>query len=69
MIFSSECTLRSRESIYTDILTKGMCLPPDLEDVFLKNVLNIPKTAVNEVKAVGTEIRINNMRNGRTDDG
>ena len=56
------------ESMWADILTKEMRLSPTLEDVFLKNVLDLPKTAVNEVKAVGTEIRMNNIRNRRTDD-
>ena len=57
------------ENIWVDILTKEMRLLPDLEDVLLKNVINLPKTAVNEVKAIGTDIRMDNIRNSRTDDG
>jgi len=39
-----------------------------LKDLFLKNVLDLSKTEVNEVKAVGTEIRMNKIQNRRTDD-
>ena len=37
------------------------------QSVFLKNVLDLPKISVNEVKAMGTEIRMNNIQNRRTD--
>ena len=56
------------QCMWADILTKEMHLPPGLEDVFLKNVLDLPETTVNEVKAVGTEIRMNNIRNRRITD-
>ena len=51
------------ENMWADILTKDMRLLSDLEDVFLKNVINLPKTTVNKVKAVGTEMRMSNIRN------
>ena len=46
-----------------DVLTKEMGLPPLLEDVFLRNQLNLPRTLVNQVKAVRSEIRIHNIWN------
>ena len=46
-----------------DILTKEMCLPQALESVFLKNEFKLSQPLVNEVKAVGTEIRMVNIRN------
>ena len=49
-----------------DILTKEMRLPQSLEDVILKNIMDLPKTPVNQVKAVGTELRMNNIGNRRT---
>ena len=51
--------------MWADILTKEMRLPQNLEDVFLKNVMNLPKTPVNQVKAVGTELRMSNIQNRR----
>ena len=51
------------ESMLADILRKEMHLPPAMEDVILKDVFYHPKTFVNEVKAVGAEIRITNFRN------
>ena len=56
------------DNMWVDILTKEMCLPPSLEDVFLKNTMDLPKTPVNQVKAVGTELRMNNIRNRPTPD-
>ena len=47
----------STDNIWVDILTKEMCLPPNLK--------NLPKTPVNQVKAVGTELRMHNIRNRR----
>ena len=46
-----------------DVLTKEMCLSQALESVFLKNDIKLTQPLVNEVKAVGTEIRIVNIRN------
>ena len=56
----------STDNMWVDILTKEMHLPEKLEDVFMKNVMNLPKTPVNQVKAVGTELRMTNIRNRPT---
>ena len=45
------------------MMTKEMKLPSALEDVFQKNDIVLPIPLVNEVKAIGTEIRMNNIRN------
>ena len=51
------------QSMWADMMTKEMRLLLAMEDVIMKNVINLPKTLVNEVKAVGTEIRMSNIRN------
>ena len=51
------------QDMLADVLTKEMCLPQALENVFLKNEFSLPQPLVNEVKAVGTEIRMVNIRN------
>ena len=51
------------KSIWADMMTKEMELPSALENVFLKNSPNLPQPLMNEVKAIGTEIRMNNIRN------
>ena len=51
------------KDMLADVLTKEMCLPQALEGVFLKNDFNLSQPLVNEVKAVGTEIRMVNIRN------
>ena len=45
------------------MITKEIQLPSSLEKVILKNVLELLQPLVNEVRAVGTEIRMNNIRN------
>ena len=45
------------------MMTKEMELPIALENVFMKNDMDLPKPLVNEVKAIGTEIRMNHIRN------
>ena len=45
------------------VLTKEMRLPHALESFFLKNEFSLSQPLVNEVKAVGTEIRMVNIRN------
>ena len=50
-------------NIWADMLTKEMELPTALEDVILKNNMVLPLPLVNEVRAIGTEIRMNNIRN------
>ena len=51
------------KNMWADIMTKEMKLPSSLEDVILKNVMDLPKPLVNEVKAVGTKIHMMNIRN------
>ena len=51
------------KNMWADMMTKEMQLPPALENVFLKNDLSLPSPLVNEVKAVGTEICMVNIRN------
>ena len=51
------------QDMLTDVLTKEKRLPQALESVFLKNEFSLSQPLVNEVKAVGTEIRMVNIRN------
>ena len=50
--------------MWADIIMKEKSLPSDLEDVLTENVMRIAEaTNVNEVKAIGDEIRMENIRN------
>ena len=49
------------QDMLADVLTKEMRLPQALESVFLKNEFSLSQPLVNEVKAVGTEIRMVNI--------
>ena len=51
------------KNMWADMMTKEMMLLPALEDVFLKNDLDLPQPLINEVRAIGTEIRMTNIRN------
>ena len=51
------------KSMRADIMTKEMELPSALNNVFLKNYMDLPQPLMNEVKAIGTEIRMSNIRN------
>ena len=51
------------QEMLADVLTKEMKIPQALEDVILKNKISISQPLVNEVKAVGTEIRMVNIHN------
>ena len=51
------------QDMLADVLTKEMRLPQALENIILKNELNLSQPLVNEVKAVGTEIRMVNIQN------
>ena len=53
----------STEDMWADVLTKEMSLTTLLEDDFLKNKLNLPRIFVNQVKAVGMEVQMHNIRN------
>ena len=45
------------------MMTKEMELPSALENVFLKNNLDLPQPLMNEIKVIGTEMRMSNIRN------
>ena len=49
--------------IWADMMTKEMELLSALEDVFVKNEIVLCIPLVNEVRAIGTEIRMNNIKN------
>ena len=51
------------QEMLADVLTKEMKIPQALEDVILQNEISISQPLVNEVKAVGTEIRMVNIHN------
>ena len=51
------------EHMWADILTKEMRIPEALEKVLVENVMELPKTNINEVKAFDREVRIENIRN------
>ena len=51
------------KNMWADMMTKEMMLPPALQDVFLKNDLDLPQPLINEVRAIRTEIRMHNIRN------
>ena len=56
------------EIMSEDLLAKEKCLPQDLEDVLIRNDMNLHDTSINEVKALGQEVRIENIRNFRAVD-
>ena len=51
------------QEMLADVLTKEMKIPQALEEIILKNQISIPRPLMNEVKAVGTEIRMINIQN------
>ena len=51
------------QEMLADVLTKEMKIPQALEDVILQNKISISQPLVNDVKAVGTEIRMVNIHN------
>ena len=68
-LVEGDVTLYSRlltDSMWADILTKEMRLPSGLENVIKNNIMDLPETTVNQVKAFGTEIRMTNIRNRKT---
>ena len=56
----------STDSMWPDILTKEMHLPSGLEKVVQNNIVDLPETTVNQVKAFGTEIQMTNIPNRST---
>ena len=57
------------QDIYADLLTKEMQIlnfmkiSKNLENVIYNNDLKLPKSPINQVRAVGSEIRMHNIRN------
>ena len=51
------------KNMWADMMTKKMQLPSSLKNIILKNVLDLPQPLVNEERSVGTEIRMNSIRN------
>ena len=51
------------KNMWADVMTKEIKIPLALEDVITKNVMDLPQPLVNEVKALGSEIRMTNIRN------
>ena len=51
------------QEMLADVLTKEMKIPLALEEIIFKNQISIPRPLMNEVKAVGTEIRMINIQN------
>ena len=51
------------EHMWADILTKEMRLPETLEKVLVENDMELPRTDINEVKAVDKEVRMENIQN------
>ena len=51
------------KNMWADMMMKEMELPSALEDVFQNNLMDLPMPLVNELKAIGTEIRMTNIRN------
>ena len=54
---------RITQDMLADVLTKEMRIPQALEDVILKNEISLSQSLENEVKAVGTKIRMVNICN------
>ena len=46
-----------------DMMTKEMRMPFNVEQVIMRNIVDIPKPLVNEVVAIGPEIRMRNIQN------
>ena len=49
------------QDMMADLMTKEMKVPFNLEEVIMRNTLQLPQPLVNEVVAVGTEIRMKNI--------
>ena len=58
----------STQDMMADMMTKEMKLLVNLENAIMEKVLNLQQPLVNEVRAIGTEIRMNNIQNTKTDE-
>ena len=48
--------------MWADLLTKERKIPEALEDVLIRNVMDIEDTTINKVKAHGQEVMMTNIR-------
>ena len=48
----------STKDMYADLLTKEMLIPQHLEDFIYNNDLKLLKSPINQVKAVGSKIKV-----------
>ena len=48
-------------NMWADLLTKENKLTEALEDILIKNVIDIEDTLINKVKAYGQEVRMTNI--------
>ena len=68
-LFGKRCDICGRSTLYADNMTiminttKKTTVRTAMKKGFLKNEFSLPHPLVNEVKAVGTEIRMVNIRN------
>ena len=51
------------QKMWADILTKEMQLPKTLEDVLIRNVMDLGDTTLNKVQAFGQEVCMTNIKN------
>ena len=51
------------KNMWADLLTKESKLPEALEDVLIRNVMDIEDTTINKVKAHAQEVRMTNIQN------
>ena len=56
------------ESMWADLLKKDKRHLDDLEDILMKNIMELPETHINEVRAFGQEVMMTNIRNRRVAD-
>ena len=66
LFFKSEerqCMASMAGNRWAYLLTKETKLLEALEDILIKNVIDIEDTSINEVKAHGQEVRMTNIRN------
>ena len=51
------------QNMWADILTKEKQLPETLEDVLIRNIINLGDTTLNKVQAFGQEAHMTNIKN------
>ena len=51
------------ENMWADMLTREKRMPPALENIIVKNIMDLHNPLMNEVKTIGTEICLANIRN------